>query len=195
MTLKHYESYKRRFRIIPLASTNLFVGKLWFPYYSSSSCVDNSLDHSLRISSVSEVWDIHMFLVWCVQCMILHINVANIERSSGFLVSIFKLPAERTGASLSISIRQSVAPILRFHLAPRELPSLSRHEGGSSQRAGDGPALFFSRKHIFFTNMRSTMRWRHKQLHKGWIHTIYLVPCVRQPSFIRFLLTTFPGEV
>ena len=68
--------------------------------------------------------------------MILHINVANIERSSGFLVSIFKLPAERTGASLSISIRQSVAPILRFHLAPRELPSLSRHEGGSSQRAG-----------------------------------------------------------
>ena len=118
-------------------------------HHSRSNCVDNSLDNSLRISSVSEVWDIHMFLVWCVQCMIIHINVANMERSSGFLVSIFKLPAERTTASLSISIRQSVAPILRFHLAPRELPSLSRHEGGSSHRAGDGRALFFSWKHIF----------------------------------------------
>ena len=162
--------------------------------------MDNSLDHSLRISSVSEVWavcihSLYKFDVFTVQCMIIRINVCDTERSSGFLVSIFKLPAERTTASLSISIRQSVAPILRFHLAPRELPSLSRHEGGSSQRAGDGPALFFSRKHIFFTNMRSTMRWRHKQLHKGWIHTIYLVPCVRQPLFIRFLLSTFPGEL
>ena len=163
MTLKHYESYKRRFRIIPLASTNLFVGKLWFPYYSSSSCVDNSLDHSLRISSVSEVWavcihSLYKFDVFTVQCMIIRINVCDVERSPGFLVSIFKLPAERTTASLSISIRQSVAPILRFHLAPRELPSLSRHEGGSSHLTGDGRALFFSWKHIFFTNMRNTPR-------------------------------------
>ena len=132
----------------------LLVGNLWFPY-SRSSCADNSLDQSLQIiSSVSEVWGVcihslYKFHVFSVQCMIIHINVCDIERSSGFLVSIFKLPAERTTASLSISIRQSVAPILRFHLAPRELPSLSRHEGGSSHRARDGRALFFSRKYIF----------------------------------------------
>ena len=112
------------------------------------------MDHSLWISSVSEVWGVcipslYKFHVFSVQCMIIHINVCDIERSSGFLVSIFKLPAERTTASLSISIRQSVAPILRFHLAPRELPSLSRHEGRSSHRAGDGRTLFFSQKYIF----------------------------------------------
>ena len=141
----------------------MLFGSLWFPCYSKSSCADNSLDHSRRLSSVSEVWGVcihslYKFHVFSVQCMILHINVCDIERSSGFLVSIFKLPAERTTASLSISIRQSVAPILRFHLAPRELPSLSRHEGGSSHRTGDGRALFFSWKHIFFTNMRNTLR-------------------------------------
>ena len=152
-------------------------------HHSRSNCVDNSLDNSLQISSVSEVWDIHMFLVWCVQCMIMHINLANIERSSGFLVSIFKLPAERTTASLSISIRQSVAPILRFHLAPRELPSLSRHEGRSSHRAGDGRALSFLGNTFFYKQEKYTEV------------KVYLVPCVRQPSFIRFLLTTFPGEV
>ena len=91
--------------------------------------------------------------------MIIHINVCDIERFSGFLVSIFKLPAERTTASLSISIRQSVAPILRFHLAPRAaLPSLSRHEGGSSHRESGGwTGTFLFLETHFFTNMRNTM--------------------------------------
>ena len=152
--------------------------------------MDNSLDHSLRISSVSEVWavcihSLYKFDVFTVQCMIIRINVCDTERSSGFLVSIFKLPAERTTASLSISIRQSVAPILRFHLAPRELPSLSRHEGGSSHRESGGwtGTFLFLETHFFYKHEKYTEI------------KVYLVPCVRQPSFIRFLLTTFPGEV
>ena len=142
----------------------LLVGNLWFPY-SRSSCADNSLDHSLQIiSSVSEVWGVcihslYKFHVFSVQCMIIHINICDIERSSGFLVSIFKLPAERTTASLSISIRQSVAPILRFHLAPRELPSLSRHEGGSSHRESGGwtGTFLFLETHFFLQTWET--RW------------------------------------
>ena len=115
--------------------------------------------------------------------MILHINVANIERSSGFLVSIFKVPAERTAASLSISIRQSVAPILRFHLAPRELPSLSRHEGRSSHRAGDGRALFFSRKHIFFYKYEKYNEMEAQATPKR-MDPLYLFGSLRKAAFV-----------